>query len=317
MNRVKIAFLFSGQGAQAVGMGLDLYNYYSESKAIFNQANEILGWDLKKLCFEDPEGLIDQTRYTQPALFTSSIAAFVAAQANGLSPDMVAGFSLGEYGALFASGALCFEQTLTLVEKRAVYMDEISQKTNGTMAAILGLTIEEVENLCKDQDIGIVDIANDNCPGQLVISGEKEAVKQVCKMAKEKGARRTVNLNVSGPFHSILLNEAGKQIEKEIEALEILEPKIPIISNVTARPMDAKQVRENIPLQIKSRVRFRESIEYLIDQDTDVFVEIGIGKTLCNFVKKTNKNKITCHIENQKSLEKAIEILGGPGHVKR
>lgn len=308
---MKVAFLFSGQGTQAVGMGLDLYNYYSESKAIFNQANEILGWDLKKLCFEDLEGLIDQTRYTQPALFTTSIAGLVAAQANGLSPDQVAGFSLGEYGALFASGALSFEQALSLVEKRAIYMDEISQKVNGSMAAILGLTIEEVEELCKNQEIGIVDIANDNCPGQLVISGEIEAVKKVCEMATEKGARRTVDLNVSGPFHSVLLNEAADKIEKEIQFMQILEPKIPIISNVTARPMDGKEILINIPLQIKSRVRFRESIEYLIGQEVDVFVEIGVGKILCNFVKKVDRSKITCHIESQKSLQKAIEIVGG------
>lgn len=308
---MKVAFLFSGQGAQAVGMGMDLYNNYSESKAIFNKANDILGWDVKKLCFEDPEGLIHQTRYTQPALFTASIAALVAAQANGLSPDMVAGFSLGEYGALFASGALSFEQVLTLVEKRAIFMDEISQKVNGTMAAIMGLTIEEVENLCKNQDIGIVDVANDNCPGQLVISGEIAAVEKACEMAKEKGAKRTVILNVSGPFHSILLNEAAEKMEKEIQLTQILEPARPIISNVTARPMNAEEIKRNIPIQIKSRVRFRESIEYLIDQGTDTFVEIGVGRTLCNFVKKVDKTKIMCNIENKMSLEKAIQVLGG------
>ena len=308
---MKVAFLFSGQGAQAVGMGMDLYNNYSESKAIFNEANDILGWDIKRLCFEDPEGLINQTRYTQPALFTASAAALAAAKANGINPDVVAGFSLGEYGALFASGALSFEQALRLIEKRAIFMDEISQKVNGTMAAIMGLTMEEVEKICQSQDKGIVDVANDNCPGQLVISGETMAVQAVCEIAKEKGAKRTVILNVSGPFHSVILKDAADKMEKEIQNIEILEPIIPVIGNVTARPMDAKEIKTNIPLQIKSRVRFRESIEYLMDQNIDAFIELGIGRTLCNFVKKVDRKKIICNIESKDSLEKTIELLKG------
>lgn len=308
---MKVAFLFSGQGAQSVGMGKDLYNNYNESKTIFNDANDILGWDLKKLCFEDPEGLISQTRYTQPALFTASAAAFVAAKARGITPDIVAGFSLGEYTALFAAGALTFEQALKLIEKRAIYMDEISEKVDGTMAAILGLSIELVEKLCQEQKVGIVEIANDNCPGQVVISGEAKAVEKVCEMAKENGARRALLLNVSGPFHSILLEEAAKQMEEEVKEIKILEPIIPIVSNVEARPLGAEEIRRNIPLQIKSRVRFRESIEYLIDQNIDQFVEVGKGRTLCNFVKKVDRSKVVCHIESPETLEKAKELLGG------
>lgn len=308
---MKVAFLFSGQGAQSVGMGKDLYNYYSESKTIFNNANQILGWDLKELCFEDPKGLISQTRYTQPALFTASAAAFVAAKANGINPDLVAGFSLGEYTALFASGALTFEQALTLVEKRAIYMDQVSHKLDGKMAAILGLSIGEVEKLCQEQEVGVVEVANDNCPGQVVVSGEAKAVERVCEMAKEKGAKRALPLNVSGPFHTSLLEEAARQMEKEASLLKITEPIIPIISNVEARPINAKEIRKNIPLQLKSRVRFRESIEYLIDQGAQQFVEIGKGKTLCNFVKKTDRSKVVCHIESPETLEKAKTLLGG------
>lgn len=308
---MKVAFLFSGQGAQAVGMGKDLYNNYNESKTIFNDANQILGWDLKKLCFEDPQGLISQTRYTQPALFTASAAAFVAAKAQGLTPDMVAGFSLGEYTALYAAGALTFEQALKLVEKRAIYMDKISEKIDGTMAAILGLPIELVEKLCQKQNTGIVEIANDNCPGQVVISGEAKAVEMVCEMAKESGAKRALLLNVSGPFHSVLLEEAAKQMEEEIKELKIQEPIIPLVSNVEARAIDALEIRKNIPLQMKSRVRFRESIEYLIDQNIDHFVEIGKGRTLCNFVRKVDRSKVVCHIESPETLKKAQEILGG------
>lgn len=308
---MKVAFLFSGQGAQSVGMGMDLYNYYSESKNIFDNANEILGWDLKKLCFEDPQKLINQTRYTQPALFTASAAAFVAAKANGITPDAVAGFSLGEYTGLFAAGALTFEQALTLVEKRAIYMDQISQKVKGTMAAVLGLSIEVVEKLCKEQDIGIVEIANDNCPGQIVISGEAKAVEKVCQMAKESGAKRTVPLRVSGPFHSSLLEEAANQMEKEVSLIEIKEPVVPIISNVQARPIDAEGIRTNIPLQIKSRVRFRESIEYLIDEGTEILIEVGKGRTLCNFVRKIDRSKVVANIESPETLQKTKQILGG------
>ena len=244
-------------------------------------------------------------------MFTASAAAFVAAKANGITPELVAGFSLGEYTALFAAGALSFEQALTLVEKRAIYMDEISQSVNGTMAAILGLSIEKVEELCAQQESGIVEIANDNCPGQLVISGEKAAVQRVCEMAKESGAKRTLPLNVSGPFHSVLLEEAAQKMTEEIKHIQIMEPVVPIISNVEARPIDAEGIRTNIPLQIKSRVRFRESIQYLMDQDVDHFIEIGKGKTLCNFVRKVDKSKVVSHIESPDTLKKTKELLGG------
>ncbi|NLI89466.1 MAG: ACP S-malonyltransferase [Epulopiscium sp.] len=308
---MKVAFLFSGQGAQAVGMGMDLYNYYSESKMIFDHAEDIVGWDLKKLCFEDPHGLINKTRYTQPALFTVSVAALEAAKANGIMPDIVAGFSLGEYTALYASGALSFEETLRLVEKRAVFMDRASEKLDGSMAAILGLQVDEIEDLCKKEEIGVVEIANDNCPGQLVISGESKAVARLCQMAKDRGAKRTLKLNVSGPFHSSLLEEAAKEMEEEIKLLDIKEPIIPIVSNVLARPMDAGEIIDNIPLQIKSRVRFRESIEYLIKEEVDLFIELGKGKTLCSFVRKMDKNKLVANIESPETLKKTQEIVGG------
>lgn len=308
---MKVGFLFSGQGAQSVGMGKDLYDNYFESKAIFNKANEILGWDVKALCFEDPSGLINQTRYTQPALFTTSAAAYMVAKSQGIVPDIVAGFSLGEYTALFASGALTFEQALKLVEKRAIYMDNISQKVNGTMAAILGLTREEVDQICLDQNVGTVEIANDNCPGQLVISGEVPAVQKVCEIAKEKGAKRTLPLKVSGPFHSSLLEEAAKHMELEVKELQVEQPIVPIISNVTARPMNSIEIKKNIPTQIMTGVRFRESIEYLVQEGVDTFVEIGIGKTLCGFVNKTDKSKLTCNIDNVASLNKTLQILRG------
>lgn len=308
---MKVAFLFSGQGAQTVGMGKDLYNHYSESRAIFNEANEILGWDVKELCFEDPNQYIHQTRYTQPALFTTSVAALKVVQSQGILSDVVAGFSLGEYTALFASGALSFKQALELVEKRAIYMDEVSKQVEGTMAAILGLTRKEIEQLLTQVDQGIVEIANDNCPGQLVISGEIAAVQQLCEIAKENGAKRALPLKVSGPFHSSLLEQAAHLMAEEIKQIQIIDPVIPMISNVSARPLDAIEIRKNIPIQIKSGVRWRESMGYLVQQGTDLFIEIGVGKTLCGFMNKIDKTKMTCNVDNIASLEKTLEILKG------
>lgn len=310
---MKIAFLFSGQGVQYVGMGKNLYEHYTESQEAFDCASEILDWDVKEVCFEDKNALINQTRYTQAALFTTSIAAFNAAKAKGIVPSAVLGFSLGEYSALVASGVLNFQQALQLVDKRAFYMDECAKEKDGGMAAVIGLQKESVEQVCqqiKNEGLELV-VANDNCPGQVVISGEKTAIEKAMPLLKEKGARRIMPLNVSGAFHSPLMEEAAKHLKKELTHFDFNEVTTPIISNVTASYMDKNQVIENIPLQVVRGVRFRESIEKLIEEGFDTFIEIGVKKTLCNFVSKISSDVKVLNIEDEASLQKVLEFLGG------
>ena len=310
---MKIAFLFSGQGVQYAGMGKNLYEHYTESQEAFDRASEILDWDVKEVCFEDKNALINQTRYTQAALFTTSIAAFNAAKAKGIVPSAVLGFSLGEYSALVASGVLNFEQALQLVDKRAFYMDECAKEKDGGMAAVIGLQKESVEQVCqqiKNEGLELV-VANDNCSGQVVISGEKTAIEKATPLLKEKGARRIMPLNVSGAFHSPLMEEAAKHLKEELTHFDFNEVTTPIISNVTASYMDKNEVIENIPLQVVRGVRFRESIEKLIEEGFDTFIEIGVKKTLCNFVSKISSDVKVLNIEDEASLQKVLEFLGG------
>lgn len=317
MGKVKVAFLFSGQGVQYAGMGKDLYEHYSESKAIFDKASEVLDWDVEEVCFTDQNAIINQTRYTQGALFTTSIAAFHAARAQGIVPEAVLGFSLGEYSALVASGALTFEEALKLVEKRACYMEACAGKSEGGMAAVIGLTNEDIQEVCEKvrQEGHIITLANDNCPGQVVISGEKVAIEKASPLLKEKGARRVMPLNVSGAFHSPLMQEAADQLAAELSGFDFSEPTTPIISNVSASYMNKAEVVENIPLQIVNGVRFRESIEHLISEGFDTFIEIGVKKTLCGFMTKISKDVKVFNIEDSESLDKVLSELGGC-HVK-
>ena len=310
---MKIAFLFSGQGVQYRGMGQNLYQNYNESKAIFDKANDVVDWDLKEVCFTDEKELINQTRYTQSALFTTSVAAFEAAKAQGIVPEAVLGFSLGEYSALVASGVMSFEEGLKLVEYRAQYMDDCTKEKEGMMAAVIGLTHTEINEVCdsvKEEGYEIV-LANDNCPGQVVISGEKAAIEKATPLLKEKGARRVMPLRVSGAFHSPLMQEAANRLEAELGAFTMHAPQVPIVSNVTAEYMNQEEVKVNIPLQMTHGVRFRESIQYLIEQGFDTFIEVGVKKTLCGFVTKISEDVKVFNIEDKESLEHVLSELGG------
>ena len=308
---MKIAFLFSGQGVQYPGMGQDLYHSYSESKEIFEKANEIVDWDIKEVCFQDQNGLIHQTRFTQGALFTTSMAAFYATVAQGIMPEAVLGFSLGEYSALVASGILSFEEGLRLIELRAKYMEECTEETEGGMAAVIGILNNEIEEVCKKvQEEGLkLILANDNCPGQVVISGEKVAIEKAIPLLKDKGARRVMPLNVSGAFHSPLMKKAANKLEEHLSQFQFYNPQISIVSNVSAKYMTREESIKYIPRQIVEGVRFRESIEYLIEQGFDTFIEIGVKKTLCQFVSKINKDVRVLNIEDQESLEKVKREL--------
>lgn len=279
------AYVFPGQGSQFTGMGKDLYDASSEAKSLFEAANRIVGFDITKIMFEGDAEALKQTNVTQPAVFIHST---IAARMMGkdFQPDMVAGHSLGEFSALVAAEALSFTDGLNLVAKRANAMQRACEATPSTMAAILALSDEAVENICNDVD-GIVVAANYNSPGQLVISGEIPAVERACVLAKEAGAKRALMLPVGGAFHSPLMEMAREELAAAIEATDFNTPIAPIYQNVTASAVrNPKDIRENLIQQLTAPVRWTQSVEQMVNDGATHFVEVGPGKVLQGLVKK-------------------------------
>ncbi|EJO5348157.1 ACP S-malonyltransferase [Clostridium botulinum] len=307
----KIAFIFSGQGAQYVGMGKDLYENISECREIFHIAEKELQIPLTKICFEGPKEEIDKTENTQPAILTVSIAVMKALENCGIKPDVTAGLSLGEYSALVCSNVIDFKEAVSLVRKRGQYMDNAVPSGVGTMAAIIGLKKEVVKEICDGlKDIGIVQIANINCPGQIVISGEIDAVEKACIIAKEKRALKCVKLSVSGPFHSIMLKEAAEKLYNELQKIELKSIDIPFITNVTGDFVEnTNEIKNLLKKQIMSTVFWEDSIKTMIDFGVDTFIEIGPSKVLSGFVKKINRKVNILNIEDIDSLNKTIQKL--------
>ncbi|EOD00560.1 ACP S-malonyltransferase [Caldisalinibacter kiritimatiensis] len=312
----KIAFIFPGQGAQYVGMGKEIAMEHKSAQDIFEKANESLGFDIKKMCFEGPEEELVKTEYTQPAILTTSIAILSVIQQNGIEADITAGLSLGEYSALVYAGALKFEDAVKLVNKRGKYMQEAVPLGKGNMAAIIGLDRKEVDSIIKEaQDVGTVEGANYNCPGQIVISGEINAVEKACELAKEKGAKKAVLLPVSAPFHCSLLKPAGERLSEKMESLNIGSLQRKVISNVTGDYIaNEKDIKDLLIKQVSKSVLWQDSIELMLDGGYDTFIEIGPGKTLTAFTKKTArklKKKVKCYnVENTKTLNKLLTELG-------
>ncbi len=284
----KLAFVFSGQGAQYVGMGKQIADEYKSASAIFDQASEALGFDIRKMIFEGDDETLRITENTQPTIVTVSVACLQPLLEKGLKPDFAAGLSLGEYSAHVCSGTLSFKDAVALVRKRGRFMQEAVPVGVGAMAAILGLDAAAVQECCKEGSAeGIVEPANFNCPGQIVVAGEVKAVEKVIELCKEKGAKRSMLLPVSAPFHCSLLKPAGEKLAAELEKIELGGMKVPVVANVTAAPIgDAGMVKDLLIRQVSSPVRWEDSINTMLQNGVDTFVEIGPGKTLTGFIKK-------------------------------
>jgi len=305
----KIGFIFPGQGAQEVGMGQELYNEYPEIADYFNRAEEILDLDLKRICFEGPEFDLNLTENTQPALFTMSAAIDNYLKKQGLVPDMVAGHSLGEYSALTSAGAINFEDNLKLVRQRGQAMEEALPAGLGTMAAIIGLDIDTIEDICS-KVVGVCEVANINTPNQIVISGEKEAIATAMERLNNAGAKKVVELSVSGPFHSSLMEPAVNRLKSVIENVEIKDVSIPIVANATAEKIiDSNKIEENLIAQLTSSVRWVESINLMINEGIDTFVEVGSGRVLKGLLRRIDRSVDCYSTRNIKDLEKIIGEL--------
>ena len=307
----KIAFIFSGQGAQYVGMGKELYDSIPVCREVFDKADEALGFSISKICFEGPEEELGKTENTQPAILTMSIAAMKALEEEGIFPDYTAGLSLGEYSALVCSGAFDFEDAVKLIKKRGKFMQEAVPAGAGAMAAIIGLKEEVLRDvLAKSAHAGLVEAANFNCPGQIVIAGETKAVETAIENAREAGALKAIMLNVSGPFHTSMMEPAAVKLEKELAAMTIKDMKIPVITNVTGEFVeDASLIKATLRKQVMSSVLWEKTINTMLEAGVDTFVEIGPGKALCGFVKKVNRKITAINVENLDSLQKAINKI--------
>ncbi len=286
------AYVFPGQGAQFSGMGLDLYENSDIAKELFDKANDILGFEITKIMFEGTADELKQTKVTQPAIFLHSVI-LSKVLGDSFKPDMVAGHSLGEFSALVANGTLNFEDALRLVSKRAMAMQKACELKPSTMAAVLGLEDEVVEQGCEAID-GIVVAANYNCPGQLVISGEIEAIENACELMKEKGARRALVLPVGGAFHSPLMEPAREELAAAIEATTFNTPNCPVYQNVTTEAVtDPEEIKKNLIAQLTAPVKWTQSVQNMIKDGATSFTEVGPGKVLSGLVKKVDRSMET------------------------
>jgi len=307
----KIAFMFAGQGSQYIGMGKELHDNFDICRQAYKEADDSLGIKLSDLIFSGQKEELDLTENTQPAVVTVSIAAYRAMTSLGIKPDVLAGLSLGEYSALTASGVFSFSKVLPLVRKRGQIMQEAVPAGKGKMCAVLGLSDEKVREACKEaSSFGIVEPANYNCPGQIVIGGEIKAVDEAARLAKEKGALRIMDLPVSVPSHTSMLSEAADKLEEELDKIELCDIRIPIVSNVTADYIGSKsEIKDLLVRQVKSSVLFEQSIRRMIEDGVENFIEIGPGRTLGGFVKRIDRSLGIYNVEDLASLEKTIKAL--------
>lgn len=316
---MKIAFVYSGQGAQYSGMGQELYDNHEIVRTLFNEASAALNIDVAALCFEENE-LLNQTTYTQPAILTLSTAIDALLKEKGIEPEVIAGLSLGEYSAFVKAGVLDFTEAVKLVKKRGQYMTEAVPLGEGAMSAVLGLDRETIMEACQEaSDLGVVSPANYNMPGQIAIAGLKEAVDKAGEILLEKGAKRVVPLQVSGPFHTALLQPAAEQLAEALKEVTVNDPDLPVISNTTTKVFTTKEeILDTMVKQVMSPVYWEDGVRAMIDLGVDTFIEVGPGKTLSSFIKKIDKSVLTLNVENNKTLEKTLTKLAAlksDGHI--
>lgn len=312
MKVKQTVFVFPGQGSQYVGMGRDFYDHDHRARAIFQLADEVLGIELSKLCFEGSAEELQKTEYAQPAILTVSVVCLEMLRQSGLRPVAAAGHSLGEYAALVAAGSLAFTDAVRLVRQRGRFMQEAVPLGLGGMVAVLGLDGPDVVNVCRQaRSVGIVEAANLNCPGQVVIAGELKALEQAAKLAREAGARRCLDLPVSAPFHSSMMQPAGLRLAEELAGVPVADPQIKVIANVSADYVNsALAIKTNLVAQVSSPVRWEELVRRLLADNLTTFVEVGPGKVLTGLIRKIDKNVVTCNVEDRGSLECVLALLG-------
>ena len=307
---MKRAFLFPGQGAQVVGMGKDIYDNYEEARKIYDKASEISGIDVKKLCFEGPEDILNKTENTQIAILTTSLAILEILKNNNIEADIAVGLSLGEYGALIYSGIIDFEDGINLIKKRGYYMGNLLPDEEFSMAAVIGLDSSKIENVCEEisKDGKFIVPANYNCSVQTVVSGEKSAIEEAMIKLKELGARKVIPLKTSGPFHTIKLEKAKAAYEKELEDIKFKKGNVKVIKNIDGTYYNEKDnIKDILARHIISSVRFDRAIKLMKEENVDEYIEIGPGRTLTGFIKKDNKEAKTYNINNLESLENYLK----------
>ena len=311
---VKIAFVFPGQGSQFVGMGKDFYDHVSSARKLLDEANEVLGCDLTSICFNGPEETLKLTENTQPALLVHSTMALKILRENGIDSVLAAGHSLGEYSALVSAGALQFKDAVRLVRLRGQFMQEAVPVGVGSMAAIIGLEIDTLQQLCDQisEDSCMVQPANLNSPVQIVIAGHKEAVEQVSEKALKAGAKKAVLLPVSAPFHSALMKPAEIKLQKELEQIEFYDLSYPVITNIEAKPITkGSEARSALVKQVCSPVRWSETMQVLVDQGIETVIELGAGKVLSGLIKRFNRGIKCYQVGDRESLSQTLAALNG------
>jgi [acyl-carrier-protein] S-malonyltransferase len=307
---MKIAFVFPGQGSQYVGMGRDLYESFDEVKSLYAEASSCLGYDLGELSFNGPRDELDKTFKTQPCILTASMAAYMVLSARGIFPYVVAGHSLGEYSAIVAAGVIPFRDAVVLTEKRGIFMQEAVPEGKGLMAAIIGLGRNKVDEICLSVESGYVSPANYNCPGQIVIAGEKEAVEDAMRLAKNAGAKKALPLAVSAPSHCTLMVEASTRLSELLDTIDFAEATVPIINNADAIFLtNSEKIKSSLVKQLSRPLLWEDSIRNIIETGIDTFVEVGPGRILSGLVKRIEHSVRLFNVEDVKSLNQTVDRL--------